>query len=166
MTTRLTRWSAASALILTIITPAISQTAVKIDSPATLPQAQVGVDYSVTLQVKGGQAPYAWLVSSGSLPPGLSLFPLTGVISGRPTAPGTSSFRVIVTDLLLGTDNQNFTIVTQAAAAPPTISTTTLPAGTAGTSYSQTLSATGGTTPYSWSVSAGNLPPGVTLSTA
>ena len=55
---------------------------------------------------------------------------------------------------------------TVSAASPPTISTASLPAGTVNTAYSQTLAATGGTTPYSWSLSAGTLPAGLTLSSA
>ena len=47
-----------------------------------------------------------------------------------------------------------------------TITTTTLPAATIGTAYSQTLAATGGTTPYTWSVTSGTLPSGITLSTS
>ena len=40
------------------------------------------------------------------------------------------------------------------------------PAAVVGTAYSDTLTATGGTTPYTWSVNAGSLPPGITLSSA
>jgi subtilisin family serine protease len=49
---------------------------------------------------------------------------------------------------------------------PPTlaITTTSLPGGTAGQAYSQSVTATGGTTPYSWSVVSGSLPPGLSLS--
>ena len=46
------------------------------------------------------------------------------------------------------------------------ITTTTLPAGTVGTAYSQALAATGGTTPYIWTIAAGTLPAGLTLSSA
>jgi hypothetical protein len=46
---------------------------------------------------------------------------------------------------------------------PPAITTTTLPAGTQNVAYAATLSATGGTTPYAWSVASGSLPPGLTL---
>ncbi|GFO56943.1 hypothetical protein GMSM_39500 [Geomonas sp. Red276] len=44
------------------------------------------------------------------------------------------------------------------------VSTSTLPAGTVGTAYSQTLTATGGTSPYSWSIPTGTLPAGLNLS--
>jgi|GEM_PF-1205303 len=50
---------------------------------------------------------------------------------------------------------------------PPTITTTSpLPSGTIGTAYSQTLAASGGTAPYTWSVSSGSLPAGLSLSSA
>jgi len=45
----------------------------------------------------------------------------------------------------------------------PTIVTTSLPDGTIGTSYSQTIQATGGVAPFTWSVTSGALPHGVTL---
>jgi cellulase/cellobiase CelA1/aryl-phospho-beta-D-glucosidase BglC (GH1 family) len=48
----------------------------------------------------------------------------------------------------------------------PSITTSTLPTGTVGNAYTQMLTATGGTGPYSWSISAGTLPGNVTLSTA
>ena len=47
-----------------------------------------------------------------------------------------------------------------------TITTASLPAGTAGSVYSQTLAATGGNTPYAWTVASGPLPSGLTLSSA
>ena len=50
------------------------------------------------------------------------------------------------------------------ATAAVTITTATLPGGTVGTPYSQTLAASGGTAPLTWSVSTGALPTGLTLS--
>jgi phospholipase C len=52
--------------------------------------------------------------------------------------------------------------------APPPLSvtTTTLSGGTLGTTYSQALKATGGVPPYSWAVTAGNLPAGLTLNSS
>ncbi|HRJ52820.1 MAG TPA: cellulase family glycosylhydrolase [Candidatus Thiothrix moscowensis] len=46
------------------------------------------------------------------------------------------------------------------------ITTTSLTAGTAGTAYSAQASASGGTSPYTWSLAAGSLPTGLSLSTA
>ena len=58
----------------------------------------VGTPYSVTLSAAGGTTPYTWSISAGSLPAGLTLNTSTGVVSGTPTAAGTSSFTAKVTD--------------------------------------------------------------------
>ncbi len=64
---------------------------------SSLPAGAMGSRYSATLQAVAGKAPFAWSVSSGSLPAGLSLSS-TGAISGIPTAAGTVTFRVQVVD--------------------------------------------------------------------
>ena len=76
----------------------------------SLPEGRVGVDYKatsptgmlvpVTLMASGGTQPYTWSLASGSLHPGLSLSSSnsTGVISGKPTKPGSTSFTVRVRD--------------------------------------------------------------------
>ena len=129
----------------------------------SLPAATTGTVYSATLQASGGTTPYSWSLSAGTLPAGLTLVTSTGVISGTPTATGTSSFTVQVTDAANNTGTKALSITVAAAAQPPSVSTTSLPAGTTDTAYSTTLHATGGTTPYSWSVSVGTLPAGLTL---
>lgn len=63
----------------------------------SLPAATVGVPYSARLAAAGGRAPHEFRVSSGSLPPGLSLAS-DGRLSGTPTSAGTRSFTVTVTD--------------------------------------------------------------------
>lgn len=60
----------------------------------TLPQPKAGVAYSYQLVSTGGTGKYAWIVLSGSLPPGLTLASNTGVISGTPTATGTYSVSI------------------------------------------------------------------------
>jgi hypothetical protein len=132
--------------------------------PSRLPDAQVGTDYSVDVAVNGGQAPFLFVVSSGNLPPGLSLGPISGTISGRPTATGDYGFRVTVRDVLLRSDDRQFNLTVVGAVAPLSITTGSLPAGTTGVAYNQSLAASGGTTPYTWSVIAGSLPPGLSLS--
>ena len=62
-----------------------------------LPGATEGTAYSATLSAQAGNPPYTWSISAGSLPAGLSLNSSTGVISGTPTANGTSSFTAEVT---------------------------------------------------------------------
>src|SRR5262249_54040563 len=123
----------------------------------------VGTPYSQTLAATGGTPPYSWSLVSGTFPVGLSLS-AAGVISGSPATPRPRSFTVQVTDSGSQTALRSLSI----AISLPTPSITTaspLPAATVGASYSQTLAATGGTPPYSWSVVAGTLAQGLTLST-
>ena len=47
----------------------------------------------------GGVGQYGWTVASGALPTGLTLAPLTGIISGTPSATGTFYFELRVTDV-------------------------------------------------------------------
>jgi putative Ig domain-containing protein len=229
--------------------PADAQGTNSLKLPATIPAGTVDQSYNAVLAVGGGSSPYHFSVSSGALPPGVSLNPTTGTLSGTPTTAGTYSFEVMVTDSPLRDQgsqtfhmgigkgrskvqvaltpasvtlpsNQNYqftatvsgtsnSAVTWSAAAgsvnasglytapavtsstsvivtatsnadssksgtatvtvnpvstqPLAITTTTLPQGEQGSPYSEVLAATGGTTPYSWSVSAGT-PPGITMS--
>ena len=61
---------------------------------------QVNVAYSSALVASGGTPPYTFVISSGSLPPGLTLNPSTGAITGTPTTAGTYSYTAKVTDSL------------------------------------------------------------------
>lgn len=64
----------------------------------TPPTGQVGGLYTFPFVASGGTTPYAFSISAGSLPPGLTLDPLTGIVSGTPALPpGTYSFTVTVT---------------------------------------------------------------------
>jgi hypothetical protein len=136
-------------------------------SPATLPQAQVASTFSQDLTPSGGTTPYTnYVVSKGVLPPGLTLSP-TGTISGIPTTAGLFGFNVSVTDSSGGTgpftEGQSFLITVQ----QPTITFTpgTLPDAPIGGTYSQTITAAGGFSPYSgFALNSGRLPNGLTLS--
>jgi hypothetical protein len=133
---------------------------------ASLPDASAGVAYSQTLVGTGGTAPYVWSLASGSLPTGLSLHATTGVIDGSPTAiAGIYNFTVQVTDTNgAGTSAVRALSITVTSVG---VSTSTLVAWTQNVpGYNQTLSATGGTPPYSWSQPAGTLPTGLSLSPA
>ncbi|HET6840959.1 MAG TPA: putative Ig domain-containing protein [Candidatus Angelobacter sp.] len=126
----------------------------------------INVSFSTTLSASGGTAPYTWSVVSGALPVGMTLSS-TGVISGTPGATGSFSFTVQVKDATSQTANQVLSLtIASTAPAPLAITTSSLVAGNINTSYSATLAATGGTTPYTWSVSSGALPAGVGLSSA
>ena len=124
------------------------------------PSGEVGVAYSDPLTVTGGTGPFAWSVSAGSLPSGLTLSPSTGALSGTPSAAGSYSFTVKVTDA----GGQSATeAATVAITARPALSFTAPPSGQVGVAYSDTLTVTGGTGPFAWSVLAGSPPPGLTL---
>ncbi|MEQ1898298.1 MAG: putative Ig domain-containing protein [Vicinamibacterales bacterium] len=130
---------------------------------ATLPDATAGSNYTSALTATGGVLPYAWGLATGQLPAGLGLTD-SGVIGGLPAGPaGTSAFEVRVT----GQDGLSSTRpLTLRVAAPLQITTGSLPGGSAGVAYAQTLAAAGGLVPYAWSVIAGSLPAGLTLNNA
>ena len=132
----------------------------------SLPSGTVGSSYTASLAANISGA--VWSVSSGSLPAGLTLNSSTGNISGTPTASGTSTFTVRAVS---GSANAEKTLSitinqssTQTPATSITITTTSLPSGTAGQSYSASLASNpSGAT---WAVSAGSLPPGLSLSSS
>ena len=130
----------------------------------TLPDGTIASAYSSPVTASGGTSPYTWAIASGQLPAGLTLEPSSGLISGVPSgAAGTSAFDVRVTgqDGLLSTKTLSIRV-----AEPLALTTTSLSDGSVGVAYSQSLAATGGSTPYSWSIVAGSLPAGLTLSAA
>ena len=147
------------------ITPTLA-----ITSPATLPSGSVGTGYSQALTATGGTTPYSWTTTTTGgqtgLPGGVTLS--SGTLTGTPTASGTFTFNIKVTDSATSPASvlqaESLTVTPSLAITTPA----TLPAGTVGTGYSQTLTATGGTTPYTWSTTTTGgqtgLPGGVTLS--
>ena len=134
----------------------------------------VGVFYSAPLGAAGGYGTgnYALSVVSGALPSGLTLSS-GGTLSGKPSAAGTFTFTVQVTNTYPSpvasfpplTGTQSFTVVIYPVLA---IATQTANSGTVGTAYSQAFSAAGGagTSSYTWSLAGGTLPPGLTFSAA
>ncbi|MBL4779800.1 putative Ig domain-containing protein [Ralstonia sp.] len=131
-------------------------------SPTTLSAATVGAAYSQTAAAGGGAAPYSYALTAGALPTGLSLNGSTGAITGTPTAGGTFNFTVTATDANSYTGSRAYTLTVNAATV--SVSPSTLPGGTIATAYSQTMLASGGTGPYTYAVTAGSLPTGLTLS--
>ena len=127
---------------------------------ASLPGGSLGQPYQAQLTASGGQPPYTWSLTSGNLPAGLNLS-ISGLISGIPTASGTFTFTVQVTDQASNRAGRNLSITI--SSSDLAITTTQLPNGTQGIAYSATLSATGGTPPYTWSLVSGSLPAGLNL---
>ncbi|HVB86767.1 MAG TPA: Ig domain-containing protein [Candidatus Dormibacteraeota bacterium] len=163
--------------------------ALAITTPSPLPTANLKTMYNWPIRKNGGVTPITWTVSAGGLPPGLSIAPTTGVISGVPddsdvtstncAAPsnqnGNYCFSVTVTDSARiptnnaqppTTANQTKTqayVMTVQTPSPLSITPSTPPSGTTATGYSAILQVTGGVSPFTWSVTQGQLPAGLTL---
>lgn len=127
-------------------------------TPSTIPVPAQGVPYSVTFVASDGVAPYQFLVSTGMLPPGLSLS-AGGALTGTPTTSAAYSFTITVSDALgreldltgTGTVTSGLTIT------PPPALVVNIP-------YSGQIQVTGGTGPYTFAINSGTLPPGMSLS--
>src|SRR4029077_5257961 len=143
-----------NSLSLTVVPPPTVTT-------TSLPNGTQNAAYTTTLTATGGTTPYTRSISVGTLPTGLTLASSTGVISGTPTGTGTTSFTVQVTDANSVAASQPLSLTVVAPLL--TVTTTSLPNGTLNTAYITTLTATGGTTPYSWSITLGTLPAGLSL---
>jgi hypothetical protein len=131
---------------------------------APLPNGEAGVPYAFHLIASGGVRPYAWSVSSGPLPKGLTLNP-SGVISGTPKAWGTFPLTLQVADSATPPGTATIAL-TLTITDPIAIVTPPPPAGEAGVPYYFDLNASGGVGPYAWSISSGSLPSGLKLKPA
>jgi len=135
-------------------------------TPTSLPEATVGAPYTVYVSAIGGASGvFSWSITSGVLPPGLTMSPSTTstvTISGTPTTVGSSDFTIEVEDSASDTASQALGIVVSKP-GPLTILTQSLPAGTVNTAYSASLQATGGIEPYKWTITSGTLPVGLAL---
>jgi hypothetical protein len=132
-----------------------------------VPNGTVSQAYSVALQASGGSGGFAWTISSGSLPAGLALDGSTGTLTGTPLQPGSVAFSVHAADINDATNGADQPLTMTIAPAPPppvVIGTSSLPSGTVSSPYSATLTASGGTGSYSWSLASGTLPNGLALS--
>jgi hypothetical protein len=138
-------------------------------SPLVLPGGTVSAAYSQLIAAAGGQAPYTFRVSSGTLPASLALS-TAGLLAGTPAAAGSSTFTVEATATNSCSVARQYTLAIAAAppAGCPTISLLpeTLPAGALAVAYEQTLTASGGVAPYTFGVTSGTLPAGLTLTAA
>lgn len=137
----------------------IGTTSLTITTSPTLFSGVVGQTYSQTFAAAGGKPPYAWTIASGSTGV-LTLDAASGILSGTPQSAGTLNFTIRVTDSAGAVAQQSFSISVTAPALTITATTTALPPGTAGVSYSQKLpvGVVGGTPPYTWSLTSGSVP--------
>jgi hypothetical protein len=135
-------------------------------APPTLPVGRLGVAYSQQITATGGTGPYAFTVLNGTLPAGLTLTP-GGLLSGTPTTLGSTTVTIQGADANACPGVATYAIVIAPVSCPLiTLAPATLPAGRLGAPYLQQLTATGGTGPYVFTVVAGALPPGLSLSSA
>jgi phospholipase C len=124
--------------------------------------AQVGTAYSSSFPAAGGVAPYTFSITAGSLPPGLTLNATTGAITGTPTTAGSYPFTVQVADST-GTAAGKATASCGIVVLAPVSVTCAAGSAQVGTAYSSSFPAAGGVAPYTFSITAGSLPPGLTL---
>ncbi|MBL8523728.1 MAG: putative Ig domain-containing protein [Betaproteobacteria bacterium] len=115
--------------------------------------ATVGVAYSHSFTATNSPA---WSIT-GSAPAGMTFNSSTGVLSGTPTAAGSTTFTINATNSA-GSTPQSVTLVVNAAVGPPTISSSAPPAATTGVPYNFTFTA-GGAQPITWTVTG--LPTGI-----
>lgn len=142
--------------------PVIVSTAPPPDGALTYPYT--GYGFAVA---SGGSPPFTWAVTKGTPPPGLTVGS-DGSLSGTPTATGSFSFTVTATDSAPtpGTGSLQFTVKINTPGPPVISATPPPPAGVADSGYNYTFtttSPTGGYQPLNWAVTAGALPPGLTL---
>ncbi|HEU5020483.1 MAG TPA: putative Ig domain-containing protein, partial [Bryobacteraceae bacterium] len=132
----------------------------------SLPSVAAGQTYSpVTLTAVGGTPAYTWQATG--LPAGMSVSQ-AGVLSGQPSAGGTFTVHLTVTDSTSRSATADLSLLVSGGTTSPgrlSITTGALPAGTAGTAYGLfQLSAAGGSGAYSWSMIG--TPAGLSLSSS
>lgn len=143
--------------------PPPASAAVRITTSSLL-NGTVSQAYSATVVAAGGTTPYTWTLAAGALPLGLTLVASTGAIAGTPSQSGPFSFTLQVKDSAGQSASAILSI--QVASAGLQIATSSVPDATVGETYNAQLNATGGTTPYTWSINAGALPAGIGLSSS
>lgn len=119
-------------------------------------QGEVSVPFDAVLAASGGNGTYTWSLSSGALPPGLTL--VDGAIAGTPTTAGVYPFAVTLTDAEGRVANYPARIL---VAEKVTISTLLLRPGKVGRNYTAKLSTFGGVKPATWKIVRGPLPRGI-----
>ena len=135
---------------------------------SSLPNGNVCASYTafITANKGGGSSLDTWKIVSGALPAGLTMATSYGiestVVFGTPTTVQTTAFTVQVQDSAGETATKAFSITIDRP-LPLVITSPTPPPATVGTSYFTNLFANGGCQPYTWSITAGQLPPGLAV---
>ncbi len=146
------------------------------------PAAHIGQPYSLQLRALYGCDTYRWEITNGGLPAGLSMSK-SGLVTGTPTSSGGTQPWITVHDLTAaeggpswcGGDNKSERQFVFSASPGLSIQNQSVPGGTIGQPYSQTLTALsvvslnptqGSPASATWSIQSGSPPPGVTLSSS
>jgi len=169
--------------LLLVVAAMTAVTALKVMTPTTafahnrlhlmitttsLPDGNVCASYTAFIIANkgGGLSLDTWKVVSGKLPAGLTMATSYGiqstVVFGTPTTLQTTAFTVQVRDSAGETATRSFS-VTIDRPLPLVITSPSPPSATVGTSYFTNLFANGGCLSYTWSITAGQLPPGLAL---
>jgi len=138
----------------------VTVSATLVITTSTLPFGETSAPYDEVVVASGGDGSYAFALTAGSLPSGLTIGSSDGSITGTPTVVGLSVFTVEVTSGDGQTASRQLEIE---VLAPFTFFTTTLPSGRVGSSYAASLETSGGGGTVSWTITAGALPVGISL---
>ena len=128
----------------------------------TFPPAYISLPYTQSLIATGGNYPYTWSLASGALPPGLFL-QSQGLVFGTPTQLGSYAFVLQVTDSGSPPYVVTTSVTLKVTPQPLSILGGPLSPAPVNVRYHSQIPASGGTPPYSWSISSGQLPPGLAL---
>lgn len=140
----------------------IKMVAPAIQAVMILPDGEVGVPYpGGRLTGDGGLGPYRYTVGSNPLPPGLVLDAVTGEVTGTPSAAGTYSVDFVIADAngFSTVETHVFSVTVVPVVSLPA----SLPGAREGRPYAQSVAASGAEAPYSYAVTRGSLPSGLTL---
>jgi uncharacterized protein (TIGR03437 family) len=151
-------------LLLALTAGAIAaQTAPLTIGAGPLPEACATEAWLYRLSATGGSPPYTWGLSGTPLPSGLTLEGVNGVLSGTPVTGGSYPVTVHVLDSKGVTLERKYDLIVTSrfVLAPKAPSD-----GTTGVTYREFLGASGGTPPYDYGVTSGNLPSGLILNSA
>jgi len=129
----------------------------------SVPNGFISQPYVQMLLEQGGLGTLTWSQASGALPPGVTLG-TNGILSGTPTATGTFTLTVQVTDSSSPARTVTATFTINVSLPALVFTSNTMPTAGAARAYSQPLPITGGTQPYNAAVTSGTLPPGLALS--
>jgi large repetitive protein len=132
----------------------------------TLNPAYIGQSYLTSLAANGGYYPYTWSLNSGSLPSGLTLNGIGGNIVGTPTQLGSFSFTLQVSDSGVPPVVVTQTYTLKVTPTPLSVLGNLISPAPVNVVYHSQIPVSGGTPPYTFSISSGSLPPGLTLDSA